>query len=81
MRAAGSWGVGLPAHLGFHLSSQEGLDLELMEGTTEKGEREPTFPISPGLRDRAASWVGSEVFLVREPQALQVGKDLQNQDM
>lgn len=57
------------------------MDLELTEGTTERGEREPTFPPSLGPRDRAAFWVGSEVFLVREPQALQVGRDLQNQDI
>lgn len=57
------------------------MDLELTEGTTERGEREPAFPPSLGPRDRAAFWVGSEVFLAREPQALQAGRDLQNQDM
>ena len=57
------------------------MDLELREGTTERGKRESNFPPSLGPRERAAFWVGSEVFLVREPQALQAGKDLQNQDI
>lgn len=36
---------GLPAHLGFPLSSQRDLDLELVEGTNgEERKKEPIFP-------------------------------------
>lgn len=81
MQASGPWGVGLFSHLGFYPLFPGRVGPGTNRRNHREGEREPTFPPSLGPRDRAAFWVGSEVFLVREPQALQAGRDLQNQDI